>query len=44
MKQQYIAPKSELTQNEISYVLLEDSLVIDGYYGGEDAVPTDGQW
>ena len=44
MKQQYKAPKSELTQQELSYLLLENSLVIDNYYGGEDAIPTDGEW
>lgn len=44
MKQQYKAPQSEISQYRISYVLLEDSLVIDGYYGGEDAIPTDGEW
>ena len=42
MKQQYKAPQSEISQHEIYYVLLEDSLV--NYYGGEDAIPTDGEW
>ena len=44
MKQQYKAPQSELAQQELTYRLLDDSLVIDNYYGGEDATPTDGQW
>ena len=32
------------TANGTTYRLLDDSLVIDNYYGGEDATPTDGQW
>ena len=43
MKQQYTAPQSELLQHEFSYLLLEESSLVE-FYGGEDAIPTDGVW
>lgn len=43
MKQQYKAPQSELAQQELSYVMLQDSSLVD-YYGGEDATLVDGEW
>ena len=42
MKRKYIAPESEQLSMQLSYFLLEDSLV--GFYGGEDADPVDGNW
>lgn len=45
MKKDYKAPQSELTQNDLSCLLLQESLVvIEGYYGGEDAIGIDGEW
>jgi len=41
MKKIYKAPESELTQLWLS-LILNDSLV--DSYGGEDAVPIDGEW
>lgn len=45
MKQNYKAPQSEQTQISLSSLLLQESLVvIEGYYGGEDAIGIDGEW
>lgn len=43
MKKQYTAPRSELTEQELSYILLEESNLVD-YYGGEDATLIEGEW
>ncbi len=42
MKKQYITPESEVQRFQLSFLLLEDSLV--DTYGGEDADPIDGIW